>query len=307
MRLELSFIVIVSVLAVFALPAQAQLPGLHVEPPDGCPSQRAVEAELGRLLPIAPPSACCLDILVEDNGDSFSLQLNGERRRFPDEARDCRERARMVAVALAMTLAPPVASDCTVADPRPEASPAPPWSVVSTAPRPRTPSRRRLLLTVDTGATYLSLEGFNFGAFALSVGIGAEFERWSLMVRGTMEVGGGPLVVDASLGPALGIKLSPRIRLGFAAGLGFGIAQLPYAATPDPGWVATNPTMIGAMVVAANAELTVDLYTHGQHTIYALVGPEFKEWVRQDAVLAQVPSHGHEVGVRLALGYRFLR
>ena len=207
MRLELSLGLIVIVVAMAAQPARAQLPSLRVEPFEGCPSQRAVETELGRLLPIAPPAACCMDIVVEDNGDSFSLQMDGAQRQFPDEARDCRERARMIAVAIAMTLAPPLASECTTAPPQPAspypavANPASPYSLAAPMPQLRTPyRRRRLLVTVDASATYMRLEGFNLGAVALALGIGAEFEHWSLQLRGAMEVGGSTLVVDGTIG-----------------------------------------------------------------------------------------------------------
>lgn len=84
----------------------AELP-LSVVPADGCPTKAQVLAELARLLPSPPPSAYGADIVVVDRGDRFDVDLAGSQRSFAEPTRDCADRARTAAVAIAVTLAPP--------------------------------------------------------------------------------------------------------------------------------------------------------------------------------------------------------
>lgn len=59
---------------------------------------------------------------IEDRGDRFRIVVAGHEREYIDAARDCGERARVAAVFVALTLAPPV----PVVEPPPPPPPPPP-------------------------------------------------------------------------------------------------------------------------------------------------------------------------------------
>lgn len=106
-----------------------------------CPSASALGAELAPLLPhtelivegepargaaVSEARSAEARLLVEDEGESFSVSLPGDVRRFDDAGRDCAERARAAAVFVALRLDPPEleAASPSVEDPAaPESQP----------------------------------------------------------------------------------------------------------------------------------------------------------------------------------------
>lgn len=91
--------------------AWASPPALNVQgPAEGCPSPRGLIVELKRLLPQTrfetTPDADAEAVLIEDAGESFSVSVGGETRRFEDASRTCAERARLAAVFVALVLDP---------------------------------------------------------------------------------------------------------------------------------------------------------------------------------------------------------
>ncbi|HVJ15856.1 MAG TPA: hypothetical protein VM686_10445, partial [Polyangiaceae bacterium] len=88
----------------------ASPPALNVQgPAEGCPSPRGLIVELKRLLPHTHFDSAAADaeaVLIEDGGDSFSVSVGGETRRFDDASRECAERARLAAVFVALVLDP---------------------------------------------------------------------------------------------------------------------------------------------------------------------------------------------------------
>ena len=134
--------------------AMAQPPSsLHVEgASEACPTPRGLTAELRRLLPQTrfetSPEAAVEQVLIEDLGESFSVSVAGETRRFDDPKRECAERARLAAVFVALVLDPlhvPFA-ETKKEPPKPEPPPEPP---PEPAPPPSEPEPQREESTID--------------------------------------------------------------------------------------------------------------------------------------------------------------
>jgi hypothetical protein len=84
---------------------------LHVQGvPEACPNPRTLALELGRLLPqtrFETGSEGATDsVRIDDWGDSFSVNIGEETKRFEDPERECIERARLAAVFVALVLDP---------------------------------------------------------------------------------------------------------------------------------------------------------------------------------------------------------
>jgi hypothetical protein len=112
---------------------------LSVDPSDGCPTEQAIRGELTRLLPRLPEDAHLVRATVRDGGTRFRLTIDGADRVFVDPERACIERARTLALALAVTLVPPMATRRMAPVPTPEAVREEPVAPTSSAPPPLPP------------------------------------------------------------------------------------------------------------------------------------------------------------------------
>lgn len=77
-----------------------------------CPTREAVIAALRRAMPdvaiVADASGAELRIVVTDHADAYRVEVEGIARTFIDASRACDERARKIAVVVALALDPPV-------------------------------------------------------------------------------------------------------------------------------------------------------------------------------------------------------
>jgi hypothetical protein len=321
--------VVAPLLLLFAATAAAAAPlRIAVLPPDGCPSQAALDAELSRLLPAPPPSAYSADIFVSDGGDSFAVTVCGAERVFVDPPRNCAERARIAAVTIALTVAPPTV---TFADPASEAvlvgAPQPGGVAIARAAvtpqlgaviarpamTPAPTGTNRFLLTLDVGGSYRVVTGTqDYGVGDLNLQLGVERPRWTLGGRAAAAygtgIGGGigsasyyGLLVELTFGPALAIKLGERVRLGLSTGLGIGWA------TTNQNWQPSffEPAANRGLLIVANADVSVDLYRGGPHTLYAVLSPGMIFWTERQDVGGNNLQGQNELTLRLGLGYRF--
>jgi hypothetical protein len=75
---------------------------------DSCPTREATLAAVDALLGHSAIRSEDLEqVTVTDSGTSFSITVKGRVREYTDNARDCGQRARIAAVFVALTLAPP--------------------------------------------------------------------------------------------------------------------------------------------------------------------------------------------------------
>jgi hypothetical protein len=116
----------------------------------GCPAPPEVAASLGRMLSqsklvTASSAGAAEDVVLADGGNTFRVVVAGQSRVFEDPARDCPERARNVAVFVALVLDPPVLPEARPPPPPPDATPLPPPPVPDRA----APKRE---LDLDLGA-----------------------------------------------------------------------------------------------------------------------------------------------------------
>lgn len=133
---------------------------------DACPTGALLHDSLAPLIDAeldlseAPSSAPA--ILVTDHGDDFTVELDSQRREFTDPGRDCRERARLIAVFVALNI---------------ETLEAPPEAPVAAEPQPSAaPERARLGLQLAATAAYASEAGHVAPGAAL--GLWIEFGAW---------------------------------------------------------------------------------------------------------------------------------
>ena len=160
-----------ALLLVCAATARAERVPVVVLPAGGCPDQAAVDAELERLLPLPPPSAHATALVVADLGDRFAVAAFGAQRIFVDPGRDCGERARTAAVAIAVTLAPPTvafgepaAVDEALPAPLPVAAPA--QGITRAAPH-RSSFRHGLVVAVGASCLDVTVSNGCFGVARL--------------------------------------------------------------------------------------------------------------------------------------------
>ena len=292
-------IVLVASLIVASGAAAAPL-RVTVLPADGCPSQAAVEAELAHLLPVPPASVDSADIVVADGGDRFAVTVCGAARVFVDPARTCAERARIAAVTLAVTLAPPTVSFAESASEPVAVAAGQPTAVTiarPAAPRPRERATQ-FLLSLDLGSAYRNIVGEqSYGVGEFDVQLGLERARWTFAARATLTYGSGlgnGKLGELALGPAIALKLGRRLRLGLTAALGIGWANWP-----------PSQTVVSGMLIAVNTDVSVDLYRSRPHTLYAVLSPGVTVWTERELFFGGNVPNGAEFSLRLGLGYRF--
>jgi hypothetical protein len=102
-------------LSVVALPARADDRILHVKLAEGaCPEPDALQDEIESLLEADVEVGDELqrepDVVVSDLGDRYAVEIGSQRRLYLDPARDCKERARVVAVFVALNAKPTAAA-----------------------------------------------------------------------------------------------------------------------------------------------------------------------------------------------------
>jgi hypothetical protein len=144
---------------------------------DACPSPELVREMLEPLvghqhaLRLHNPSAAQPpDVQVRDLGDDYRIQVEGVQRDQSDPARNCKERARVAAVFIALNLQAPPAKAEPVAPPTPPLQRAP----APVAPAAPQPSRQR------TPAIEVGLGAYASVAYAPqdSVAPGGALELW---------------------------------------------------------------------------------------------------------------------------------
>ncbi|MGC4086954.1 MAG: hypothetical protein QM756_03450 [Polyangiaceae bacterium] len=111
-----------------------------------CPTRDAVQSAVRALLERSHAEVDGLEdkFSVEDEGARYSVNVLDRRRSYDDAQRDCRKRAEVAAVFIALTLAPPDIQSPEPPEPEPAAEPEPvPEPAPPIAPPPPPPSPRR--------------------------------------------------------------------------------------------------------------------------------------------------------------------
>jgi hypothetical protein len=171
----------------------------------------------------------------------------------------------------------------------------------------------QFLLTFDVAGGYRNMLGTqDYGIGEVNLQLGLERRRWTLGARAAAAYGTGigrgiggsyyyGMLLELMVGPAFAVKLGKRVRLGLTAGLGIG-----WATYNENYWHAQfeAPPADRALLVAANADLSVDLYRAGPHTLYAVFSPGMVVWTERQNVAGTNLQGQNEVTLRLGLGYR---
>src|SRR5664279_1629553 len=112
-------------------------------PSETCPSREAIDAAVTALLGKTLVSSEDMKLVdVMDLGERYVITVKGRTREYSDELRDCAKRARVAAVFVALTLAPPdIAS--TEAPPQSEFQAAEPPPAPPASPAPAATARAR--------------------------------------------------------------------------------------------------------------------------------------------------------------------
>jgi hypothetical protein len=109
-------------------------------PESRCPSReaiaQAVRALLSRSRASVDVESIDRELVIQDLGERYMVEIRGRKREYADDARDCSKRARVSAVFVALTVAPP---DIALPDLPPEPAPEP---ALPRAPPPRPPPPR---------------------------------------------------------------------------------------------------------------------------------------------------------------------
>jgi hypothetical protein len=317
----------------FVIRAKAHADGLPVAvvPPNGCPSQASVDAELARLLPMPPPSAYAVDIIVADRGDRFEVDIGGAQRSFVEPTRSCAERARTAAIVIAVTMAPPTMSYAETGEPEMaetatecrngQAVLVARPSAVEAAPIVGRRHKANLLFAADISGAYGNIPSNSFGSGVLTLQLGAGFSDWTIAARGQLTVGyGGPggtengssdtsYLIQGVLGVGSMLKLGDKLRLGLSIGGGIGSAELKIPAAARTSW-SGQATLAGGWLLSVSSDLTVDLASNRAHTqtLYLLASVGVVEWLGiSELFVDNPPRTATEFDVRLGLGYRFGR
>lgn len=90
-----------------------------------CPRLGDVVTELGQVLAADAAATAASEIILQDQGASWSIEVRGHQSSYADPSRDCRERARVAAVFAALALEPPDAGEVG-AQLAPRSAPPPP-------------------------------------------------------------------------------------------------------------------------------------------------------------------------------------
>jgi hypothetical protein len=196
---------VAAALAVIApAPAGAAPPVTIAGPVESCPTPAAVAEALGAVVPavavaVAPAGARPASARIEDLGERYRVSVGAAERVVDDPGRDCRERARVAAIFVALTLFPPSAgAPATGPASRPATAPA----FQPAAPAPTPPPAPRA-----AGGTEVDLPG-------PAAGVAARAARPRTAWRG--EVAVAPLVLFApgAAGPAATASGEVRLRGG---------------------------------------------------------------------------------------------
>jgi hypothetical protein len=123
-----------------------------------CPGRDAVIAALAQAMPdviVAEPGAvdgaAAPVVVVNDHGASYHAAVGGITRTFFDAAADCEERARKVAVVVALALEPPLIAIPVPSPPPPLATPL--LATPAPATPPSTPPAPGIGVRIETGGT----------------------------------------------------------------------------------------------------------------------------------------------------------
>lgn len=181
---------------------------------ESCPTREATLAAVATLLGQAAVSAeVRSQIRVTDYGAWFAISAKDKSREYLDNSRNCAERARMAAVFVALTLAPPDISDLSDSS---DASPPEPDNkgaalavvpVVEPPPSARSKARPNQVPIVEPAPTRIQLE---LGAKALlNPGGDAPPLEWGAQARG--------LMARSESGLGLGVEIAARSHFALNA------------------------------------------------------------------------------------------
>jgi hypothetical protein len=229
-------------LASFAPAAAAAPPSsLMLTSSSSCPSVAEVRRELGPLLPRTRVETAArpddgerqVAATIADQGDSIRVEVADEQRVLRDPQRSCSERARAVAVFIALVLDPPVLS---FGEPKPR-----PAAVTPLAAPPASTVKEGAPLTLELGpvlemapfsdATHVPIAGGFGGRLAWGRGVAVSFGAGLLLpTRLQLPQADARLVwlpfdVSARISHPLGTvrlsaELGPELALLFASGEG---------------------------------------------------------------------------------------
>jgi hypothetical protein len=157
---------------------------LHLSSASSCPNVADVERELGPLLPRTrvetgkgDETEDAVQASISDDGEAIRVRVASEERVLRDPRRSCGERARAVAVFIALVLDPPVLS---FGDPAPRPPPPPPPPPPAPAPtRESAPLRLELGPVLEMAPVSDSRNVPVAGGFGARLAWG---ESWALAV-----------------------------------------------------------------------------------------------------------------------------
>jgi hypothetical protein len=168
---------------VFAWLALAARPALAEPASESrCPGReavgQAVRALLSRTKSTAGVESVERELVIQDLGERYTVEIRGRKREYADDARDCAKRARVSAVFVALTVAPPdIALPELPPEPAPEPPPPPP-----PAPRRAEPAPRAWWTEVEAGASVGAAPRSDHSLFVMGgeLRVALASERWGV-------------------------------------------------------------------------------------------------------------------------------
>jgi hypothetical protein len=150
-----------------------------------CPSREAVAQAVRGLLrrnPSVDVAGVDRELAIQDLGERYTVEIRGRRREYADEARDCAKRARVSAVFVALTVAPP---DIALPDLPVEPPPEPP--ALPRIPPPRPEPAPRWWPELEVGAVASAAPRNDHSLFVMGgeLRLGLSSERWGVTAGGS--------------------------------------------------------------------------------------------------------------------------
>jgi hypothetical protein len=159
------------------------------QPESHCPTREevghAVRALLSRSRAQVDVDAALRELTIQDLGERYTVEIRGRKREYADAPRDCAKRARVSAVFVALTVAPP---DIALPEPPPIAPPEPP----PTPHVPPPPAPRTWWPEVELGAWAGAAPRSDHSLFVMGgeLRLALESERWGLTAGARVSTSG---------------------------------------------------------------------------------------------------------------------
>jgi hypothetical protein len=189
----------------------------EVDSVGACPGREAVAAALAPVLPRGPLRPTLVAPRVVDLGDRFEVTAAGQRAEYLDPTRDCRERARVAAVFIALALDPPQLQS------PPPAVQQPPAKVEVPSPPVTAPVEEPLAPAWVAAAAAARIDGASAGAGPAQTSLVAGAELRGAVGRGRWGVvaaAGAMAPVTARFGMVSVRQQRFPLRLGVTATTG---------------------------------------------------------------------------------------